>query len=155
MTIRAPQSVGDWLILSIRLIIGAIFVYASIDKISNPEAFARIIYNYRLVAPAFINIMAIILPWLEFITGACLILGIKYRAANLVIVAMLVVFTVAMGINYIRGVNINCGCFSTSATVKSNLLVRALEDLLMIAGCLLIMFKDRIFHRATGLSPEV
>lgn len=153
MTISAPKSAGEWLILFIRLIIGAVFVYASVNKIFNPEGFARIIHNYRLVGPAYINILAIILPWLEFIMGACLILGIKYRAANAVILAMLTVFTIAMAINYVRGVNINCGCFSTSESVKSNLLVRVVEDLLLMAGCILIMLKNKLLRRATGFSP--
>lgn len=139
-----------WGIFLIRLAIGGLFIYASIDKIIHPAAFAKIIYNYRLLHPDYINLLAIILPWFELITGISLITGIKYRGANFLILIMLAVFIVALGINYIRGVNISCGCFSTSSTVKSNLLIRIIEDFLMAAGCLIIMWKSKLTGRYRG-----
>ncbi len=144
MKISMPRTSGDWFIFIIRLLIGLIFIYASIDKIIHPGAFAKIIHNYRLLPPEYINILALVLPWLEAITGICLIFGIKYKAANLIILTMLVVFIIALSINLVRGVNISCGCFSTSGSVKSNLLWRIIEDALMLIGCLIIMFKDKL-----------
>ena len=32
--------------------LGAVFVYASLDKIAQPVDFARIVYHYRLVGPS-------------------------------------------------------------------------------------------------------
>lgn len=126
------------------LVVGGIFVYASIDKIINPEAFARVIHNYRLLPPIAINAFAIILPWIELTAGVCLMLGFKYRSANLVIFLMTIVFVAALGSAYIRGINLNCGCFSTAATTKSNLLARIIEDLLIIAGNIIIHFNFRL-----------
>lgn len=142
-----PDSFNDWLVLIIRLIIGGFFIYASIDKIINPNEFAKIIHNYRLLPPDFINLSAIFLPWLEITAGICLIIGFKYKGANQIILAMLLVFIVALGINLYRGVNISCGCFSTSSTAKSNLMMRIIEDVLMVFGCLIISFKQKIFKR--------
>jgi len=127
-----------WLFLAIRIIIGGLFIYASIYKIMNPLAFAKIIHNYRLVPPDLINSMAIILPWIELISGVCLIVGFKFRGANLLIISMLVVFIIALSVSYARGININCGCFSSAANVKSNLLARIIEDVLMLLGCIII-----------------
>lgn len=55
--------------LCARLILGAIFVYASIDKILHPDAFAKAVYNYQILPHAFINPTAMVLPWLELILG--------------------------------------------------------------------------------------
>jgi len=126
------------------LAIGGIFVYASIDKIINPEAFARVIHNYRLLPPVAINGLAIFLPWLELTAGLCLMLGFKYRSANLIIFLMTIVFIVALGSAYFRGINLNCGCFSMSATTKSNLLARIIEDFLIVAGNIIIHFNFKL-----------
>jgi len=146
-----PRTRDDWLIFCIRLIIGAFFIYASIDKIYNPDAFAKIIHNYRILPPELINISAIILPWVEFIAGISLIIGFKYRGANILISGMLIVFIIALTASLIRGLNINCGCFSTSATAKSDLLWRIIEDVMMLIGCILISLKHKIFN---NLSPK-
>ena len=47
-----------------RVILGAVFIYASIDKIRNPEAFAKAVYNYQILPDSLINLTAIALPWL-------------------------------------------------------------------------------------------
>ncbi|NTV35047.1 MAG: DoxX family membrane protein, partial [Deltaproteobacteria bacterium] len=68
------------LIALLRVALGAVFIVASLDKIENPEAFATTIANYRFLPYKFINGMAIVLPWLEIITGTLLVLGIWARA---------------------------------------------------------------------------
>lgn len=134
------MNLNKWVILATRIIIGGIFIYASIDKIAHPDAFARIIHNYRLFPPSLINVIAIIVPWVELISGALLIIGWKCKAANLIIGGMLTVFIITLTISYIRGININCGCFSTASSTKSDLLMRIFEDTLMVIGCLIIGF---------------
>jgi uncharacterized membrane protein YphA (DoxX/SURF4 family) len=137
------MNLNKWFVLAVRIAIGGIFIYASIDKIIHPESFARIIHNYRLFPPSLINTFAIVIPWIELITGVFLIIGFKYKGANLIIFGMLLAFIVALTISYIRGININCGCFSTASTAKSNLLVRIIEDVFMAIGCLIIGFVNK------------
>ena len=112
-----------------RLILGLIFIYASFDKALNPMAFAKVIWNYRITPPGLINIAAITLPWIELLAGAFLVLGIWARGANLIICGLLVFYIVLLSITYSRGINIACGCFTTSTAAKSNLLLRIVEDL--------------------------
>ncbi len=115
-----------------RIILGALFVYASLDKIIHPLAFAQVIHHYRIAPPDLINYIAVIMPWMEFIAGAVLIIGCKARGANLLIGAMLIFFAIILSITALRGINVSCGCFSTSTAVKSNLVVRIIEDLGML-----------------------
>lgn len=100
--------------LSARLILGAVFVYASIDKIFHPEAFAGAVYNYQILPDFLINLTAIILPWLELILGLLLIVGLLREGSVLIVTGLLVVFLGAMIFNLARGLDIHCGCFSTS-----------------------------------------
>jgi uncharacterized membrane protein YphA (DoxX/SURF4 family) len=125
-------------IFLIRLAVGGFFLYAAVGKIVNPNEFAAAIHNYRMMPPEIINLMAIIIPWIELVSGVCLIIGFKIKGANLIISTMLIVFIIALSSAYTRGLNISCGCFSTAAAVKSDLLMRAFEDILMLIGCLII-----------------
>jgi len=81
-------------------------------KIVEPAHFAKIIYGYYLFPEFIINLTAIILPYLELLSGVALILGIYPRSALLILESMLFAFIVALSINLIRGHNFDCGCFS-------------------------------------------
>ena len=60
-----------------RIVLGVVLIYASIDKIIHPEAFAKLIGNYNVLPFGLENVVAIILPTLELIVGCCLILGLS------------------------------------------------------------------------------
>ena len=36
---------------ALALVVGGVFIYASIDKIQDPRAFAKIIYHYQVIGP--------------------------------------------------------------------------------------------------------
>ncbi|MBN2384220.1 DoxX family membrane protein [bacterium] len=94
-----------------RLIIGATFMYASYYKILDPHDFARSIYNYRIVPASLINIMAVILPWIEMVCGIMLIMGLFMRENAFILTVMLLVFSVAIVSVMVRGIDTECGCF--------------------------------------------
>jgi hypothetical protein len=104
-----------WRILAARLILAGIFIYASLVKIAHPAAFANDVYNYQLLPDALINLTAIVLPWLELFLGLCLLAGIWLPGAVLTVNGLLIVFLAALVFNLGRGLDVNCGCFSTSS----------------------------------------
>jgi len=124
---------NDYLALVLRIFLGVIFVYAPLDKIMEPSQFARIIYNYHLLPSELINLMAILLPWVELVCGVVLILGVQKKGSLLLLNFMLTVFMVAIGINLIRNVDLECGCFSVSSKSKSHALGLLLRDVGMLA----------------------
>ncbi len=129
------------IVLIFRVILGVIFIYASLDKIAHPEQFARIIYNYKILPPFLINVFAITLPWVELIAGLFLILGIFTESASLLICMMLMVFVVAISINLYRGIDLNCGCFSTDPAGKkegANLLIK--DFIFLFLGIMVFFF---------------
>ena len=97
-----------------RLIHGAVFIYASIDKIAHPAAFAEAVYNYQILPDALINLTAIVLPWLELVLGVFLIIGLFREGSVFIVTFLLLVFFGAMIFNLARGLDIYCGCFSTN-----------------------------------------
>lgn len=102
---------NDYITLISRLVIGGMFVYAAIYKVIDPAAFAKSIWFYHLVPGKWINLMAIVLPWLEFICGIAVIVGFWHRGAALWSNILLVVFIAALASTIVRGISIDCGCF--------------------------------------------
>ena len=137
--------------LALRLLLGAFFVYASLDKIASPAGFARIVYQWQVAGPVSSNLVAATLPWVELLAGLLLIVGVWRREAALVIALLLVVFLGAAASVLARGIDVqNCGCVSVAkeATLSAwppawtrgvgwFLVVR---NLLMLAGALAIAF---------------
>lgn len=96
------------------LIVGGVFIYAGWIKIIDTPGFAKNIYQYQLLPDFWVNLSAIVLPWLEFTTGIILIFMSRLRrGAAAWIGLMLVVFTTAVIISIARGLDISCGCLST------------------------------------------
>ena len=102
------------LAMAARILLGAIFLYASYDKILHPEALSLIIFNYKILPPQMVNLAAIILPWLEAVCGAALVLGLNARGAAALTALLMTVFMAALGFNLMRGIDVQCGCFSTA-----------------------------------------
>jgi len=121
---------NSWIELAARWFLGATFIYASYSKILAPAVFAKIIYGYALFPSIFINLLAIVLPFVELVAGLALIVGFYPRSAVLIINAMLLAFIVSLSINIIRGHEFDCGCFAINAgspsTFSGPLLIRDL-----------------------------
>ncbi|MDP6685146.1 MAG: MauE/DoxX family redox-associated membrane protein [Candidatus Marinimicrobia bacterium] len=97
-------------ILVIRLFLGALFIFASLDKIADPQSFARSIDNYHIIPFGLENSVAVILPWLELLIGLGLVVGCMVDGAAIISMSLLVIFIVAISSAILRGYNIDCGC---------------------------------------------
>jgi len=108
-----------WTEVILRWLLGLTFVYSSLHKIGAPADFAKIVYGYLLFPDAAINLIAITIPYLELVTGVALLMGAYPRSAALVSLIMLAGFMTAIGINLIRGIEFDCGCFSVGGRHRS------------------------------------
>jgi uncharacterized membrane protein YphA (DoxX/SURF4 family) len=129
-----------------RIIIGIVFIVASLDKIVDPLAFAEIIKNYQILPEMMIGPVAFFLPWLEFACGAMLVCGVFVDTAAAILVVMLLVFIAALSANLYRGIDVACGCFSTDASKASSMQMTIVRDvgLLVIAGLILKFRKSEL-----------
>jgi len=127
----------------LRWAVGAIFIYASMDKLLNPSAFAVAVYNYRILPGGLINLVAITLPWLELICGILLIIGLFPRAGALILSVLLLIFFSALSINIYRGIDISCGCFSVSTGTDRIGLSTLLRDLSILPMSVQILLFDQ------------
>lgn len=125
-------------LLAFRIVLGGLFVYAGAVKALEPLDFAQSIRNYQIVGQSLSFLAALVLPWLEILAGATLVLGLWKRGAALVVTALLVFFIVLTAVTMARGLDVDCGCFG-AIDRKAGLGV-ILEDLAMlyVGLCLLI-----------------
>jgi uncharacterized membrane protein YphA (DoxX/SURF4 family) len=113
---RAYWLIHPYAALVARVVLGCVFIYASLDKINNPDLFAEAVYNYQLSPEVAVNLVALWLPWLELLSGTLLILGLWIRGSILILSGLMLLFLAALGINLARGLDIHCGCFTTQGT---------------------------------------
>jgi uncharacterized membrane protein YphA (DoxX/SURF4 family) len=98
-----------------RLLLGALFVWASVTKVPDMAAFAESVANYRIVPPALVPLTAVVLVGVELAAGLALVANLWTRAAAAVLAALLAGFTVGLTSALVRGIDLACGCFGGNA----------------------------------------
>ncbi len=137
---------GIYFFICMRLLLGVVFITASIDKIAHPAEFAEIVQNYQILPDYMVNITSIVLPWLEALLGVLILFGLWLPGATALASLLLVVFLAALSSAVARGIDINCGCFSTNAAGPAHTfwyLPRDLLFLLVAAYVTIRVFRKR------------
>jgi putative oxidoreductase len=105
------NGMGRYLPAAVRILLGAIFIYAALLKIMDPVAFAGSVAAYRILPYFASYLTAAVLPFLELTCGLLLVCGYRVRGGALIIAAMNLVFMIALSAAIVRGLDIDCGCF--------------------------------------------
>lgn len=93
----------------IRVMLGGIFVYSGLLKLSDLKSFSEVIYSFGLIPYQIKTLTAFLISFSELIAGAGLILDIK--GSLTAISSMLILFMVVLAYGIHMGFDIDCGCF--------------------------------------------
>jgi uncharacterized membrane protein YphA (DoxX/SURF4 family) len=134
MKVKAPfrQKLMTGCVCVLRIAIGCLLIWSSIPKIRHPYVFLSNVYEYELLGSKLGMVLAMILPWLELFLGICLVGGILVGGALLGSCVVFSMFTFAHASVLYRGLEISCGCFSSSSSevVSYATLIRSIALLL-------------------------
>lgn len=133
-----------YLTLAGRLLIGGLFIYASVYKIFDPLGFAASIRNYGILPVEWSNVVALTLPWVEMIVGVFLIIGVQTKSSALLTTGMLGIFLGAIVYAFSIGLDIDCGCFSSATSSPGRVgLYHIVRDSAFFVVSLFILIADR------------
>ena len=102
-----------WFVISLRVAVGGVFLYAGATKIANPLAFADSIATFQILPRHLLNVVALGLPPFEILLGVMLLTGVQTRLASLGITVLAIIFGVVLGQALVRGLHVDCGCFGS------------------------------------------
>jgi uncharacterized membrane protein YphA (DoxX/SURF4 family) len=124
-------------------VFGAVFIFAGMVKLRDPQLFLIAIRNFRILPDPFAAWLALGLPWLEIFSGLAVLTGFLRRGALLLLIACLVVFLVAIVVAWTRGLDIDCGCFGS--TFKSDVRTEFALDLLLLTVGAWLLSREKSF----------
>ena len=135
----------------LRVALGIVFVWASFQKIIDPQRFADVVQAYRILPPSLVNPVALILPWVEAVCGLLLIVGYMTRGSALVVDGLMFIFIATFIINSFRGIDVSCGCFSLSLEVKNKLWLYLVRDIaIFLVGMWVLLYEIKKDRFLTG-----
>lgn len=132
-----------------RIFLGLVFAYSGFTKLMEPvENFQGGMAAYEVIPYGVIPFLAHVIPWIEFLFGAFLILGYLPRVSALVLAAMSWSFVLLILTTRIvtGALPADCGCFGEGSLIHLKPLQVLLMDICNTAiGIRLACLKDHPF----------
>lgn len=127
-----------WLIFGLRLVLGGIFIAASIGKLQYQTEFINMVIGYGILPDSLANAYGLIVPWVELFIGCSLVLGIFPRCNSAVSILLTISFAVASTYRLVNPVGGGCGCFGEFITLSHPASLSL--DVVMLVIALLLLF---------------
>ncbi|HJT25015.1 MAG TPA: MauE/DoxX family redox-associated membrane protein [bacterium] len=129
----------------LRISCGFLLAGASLDKLGDAGGFLGLIKECYFFIPSSLQpLTAIVIPWLEFFTGLCLIFGFRWRSAAFVFCVLMGVYTLAIAWDVLHGIDCSCGCFSKNTAEKMSGWT-VLRDLFFLGVGFIVLVSRRTF----------
>lgn len=114
------KSWQPWLSTLGRLILAGVWIAAGYSKITDLSASVRAVRAYRLLPETAVQIVGNGLPLLELMLGVLMLVGFGVRVVSGVTSVLLVVYMSGIASAWVRGLRIDCGCFSSGGQLPTN-----------------------------------
>ena len=98
----------EWVL---RVLVGVVLAVAGAAKAFQPENFAVEVDRFQLTPWLLSVVLGYFLPWFEIVTAIALFFRPLYLGALLAVSGLGMLFAVAVGSAWWRGLDISCGCF--------------------------------------------
>jgi uncharacterized membrane protein YphA (DoxX/SURF4 family) len=108
---RAAPWLLPWLGLAVRLVLAGVWLVAGLIKLPHPESSVTAVRAYQLLSADMATFVGRLLPVVEVLLGAILLLGLLTRVGGVLSALLQVAFIVGIASVWARGISIDCGCF--------------------------------------------
>lgn len=126
--------------LIVRLLLGALFVFAGASKVGHFNDLAAAIAGFRILPGPVIGPLAVLLPFFEIGLGLYLIAGLFTRAAAVAGAIQLTIYAGAIASAVVRHIPAACGCFGPQDTAAADW-PHVAADLGLAAICALLAWR--------------
>lgn len=106
------------LVVLLCALVGGVFFASALPKLRHPKGFVLTVIEYRVLPYRLSRLYGRIVPPLEALIALLLIGGVAVRVATLIAALLLASFLVAVGVNMVRGRDLDCHCFGAAARRK-------------------------------------
>ncbi|MDO9334384.1 MAG: MauE/DoxX family redox-associated membrane protein [Dehalococcoidales bacterium] len=104
---------NKWVVLAFRVILGGIFLAASISKILDRSGFVSTVVGYELIPRTLAEVYGWVIPWVELYIGCSLVLGVLPRVSAAMSIPLVISFAVASSYALEKFPDSICGCFGS------------------------------------------
>lgn len=135
-----------WVGFLARLVVGGVWLYAGALKLGDPEASVTAVRGYQILPTGLADTVGHLLPMLEVVVGACLVLGLLTRFTGALSALMQLAFVIGIASVWARGIEINCGCFGDGGpnpNASASYPWEIARDLALMAASLLLVLRPR------------
>jgi putative oxidoreductase len=150
--ISLPRTPAGIVALTLRMLLGAFFVYTGWAKTRDFISFLNSIRSFQILDDPYAAWLAMGLPWLEIAAGAALVTGLLVEGGLTVISGMLAVFIWAVAYAWQRGLDIDCGCFGKEAQDSSYTDVILRDSALLAVAVGLLVYRSMVRRKTPVIS---
>lgn len=143
---------NQYLILGNRVVVGGVFIAAGAVKLFEPiEDFIAIGRQWEIIPDPLLTWYMTALPWVEFIFGILLLLGVLRRVSASIIGLTLVSFIIGIVTNMIRGRTLaDCGCFGNAFEFGSSFGELLFRDSVLLILCVILIASTQSWLSVDG-----
>lgn len=133
--------------LAVRLVLGAVMLWAGLAKITDLRASDAAVAAYGLVSPEAARLIGGALPFAEIAAGVLLLAGAATRLVAMLAAGLMSVYIAAIASAWARGLSIDCGCFGGGGPVtqgaQHGYIVDIVRDVLLLGGAVFLSWHPR------------
>ncbi|SHL31955.1 Methylamine utilisation protein MauE [Pseudonocardia thermophila] len=103
-----------------RLLLGGVWLWAGLAKVTDLDASVRAVRAYDLLPEAVVPIVGAALPLVEVLLALLLVAGIFVRPAAIASAVLMAAFVIGIASAWARGLRIDCGCFGSGGLLAAD-----------------------------------
>ncbi|WP_045742273.1 MauE/DoxX family redox-associated membrane protein [Actinoplanes rectilineatus] len=113
------EKAWPWISTAARAGLAAVWLIAGGLKVGDLAASARAVHAYQLMPYDVAKVVGAVQPFLEIALGVLLLIGLSTRLTAAISALLMTIFIAGIVSAWARGLQIDCGCFSSGGALAA------------------------------------